>query len=282
MSQNSLPSLRAFRLPKHGGSEASCQDAFRIAPDLSAWRAAPLRQRKGAADGRPARARGRGRRQVWGGVGLRLRMAVADGASTTCCSGLWAQLLARAGVQYTVPWEDLGAFPERIKESRVAWAQGARTSLPANLPWYAEASLDLGAYATVVRVAVVGRNWEADGWGDSCLFHVRQGRPIQTLPPLTVADFAAAPCMLSSIPGRDGTLQGRQFMGSGVLEQGDALLLATDALSCWLIAQACFATAVEELMALDGEDAFAAWVADKRLHHSLKNDDTTLLIAEFV
>ena len=32
---------------------------------------------------------------------------------------------------------------------------------------------------------------------------------------------------------------------------------------------------------MDGRAAFASWVEDKRKHHGMKNDDTTLVLAEF-
>ena len=281
MRRSSCPYVRAYRLPKHGEPDSSCQDAFGIAPFVHTRRAASARPRSMAAPLSLDRANGAMRRQVWAGVGHRLRLAVADGATTTACSGPWAETLATAAVKYPAPWEDLEIFPARMRELRRAWAEQARASLPASIPWYAQTALDGGAFSTVVRVAVLGRGWEADGWGDSCLFHVRQGRPIQILPPMGVDDFAAAPCMVASVPGKDGHLREHLFSGSGILEQGDVLLLATDALACWLIDQGTFETSLEELLSMDGRAAFASWVEDKRKHHGMKNDDTTLVLAEF-
>jgi hypothetical protein len=68
---------------------------------------------------------------------------------------------------------------------------------------------------------------------------------------------------------------------TGKLEPGDSLLLATDALACWLLTTKAWAEALSEFRGLADEAAFSIWVEELRRERGLKNDDTTMVLVEF-
>src|SRR4051812_21505254 len=131
------PSLRfcSFRLSRQGCGPDECQDA------------------------------------VLGDAG-RGRFAVADGASESAHAGLWAQLLV---ADFVGRDDDPAGWAARLGPVRQRWAAAvAGEDADAAQPWFVEARMRQGAFATLlgVRVDAAG-GWEAVAVGDSCLFHVR-------------------------------------------------------------------------------------------------------------
>ena len=82
--------------------------------------------------------------------GDRFRFAVADGATETSFSGLWAQLLVRSFGAGTLRQAH---FDASLRPARVSWRR-AVSSKP--LPWYAEAKVLDGAYAALLGVELMG------------------------------------------------------------------------------------------------------------------------------
>ena len=259
MSGPLVPHLRGFKVPKIGETPASCQDA---------WRS----NHPGEGRFSPAN----------------LRVAIADGASTASASGLWSQILVDASVMGMAPWSRQIRRLSKIPILRHRWYYGARAALPKPLPWFAETALDRGAYSTLMKVQIKGNTWEAEGWGDSCLFHIRPGKPVQdpvqvkVVPNLKPEDFSEHPFLLASVPGHDQDLIRKMVLGKGDLQRGDVLLLATDALACWLLTTEAWPKTLQELNAIRSDEAFADWVEELRRERGLKNDDTTLVLVEFL
>ncbi len=120
------------------------------------------------------------------------KCAVADGATETSFSGLWAQLLVSGYVDGT-PTE---ALQER-------W----RSSLDGKiLPWYAEEKAQSGAFAALVGLTIedgdgsAGRTWEAEAIGDSCLVQVRDKKILAAFPLSKSEQFNSSPLLISSNP----------------------------------------------------------------------------------
>ena len=247
------PFVRGFRTAKKGEAMAACRDAW----DCSHDGPGPV----GAAP---------------------LLLAVADGASTASSSGLWALLLAQDAVTDPAPRDQIADWLGILPELRGRWREAAQATLTRPLSWCAEAALERGAFSTLLRVRVEGPVWTAEGWGDSCLFHLRAGRPLGAVPDLAPEAFALDPFLLSSSAGHDRDLAGSRVTGAGSLEPGDILMLATDALACWLVTTGAWAETVAAAAALYPPEAFGAWVDGLRESRGLKNDDTTLVIAEFL
>ena len=249
--------IRAFKTPKSGESPDSCRDAC--------WNNHYERKLPPPAC---------------------LRVAIADGASTASGSGLWAQLLARASVNGLngLPPGSWCVEPYRsrlLQRLRVKWHEQIRRLLPDPLPWFSQASLERGAFSSLMQVEVRDGTWTAEGWGDSCLFHLRGGQPVQVLPDLEPEAFNESPFLLASVRGHDKDLVKHLLTATGKLQPGDTLLLATDALACWLLTTKAWAETLREFKDLADVTAFTAWVGELRRERGLKNDDTTMVLVEF-
>jgi len=199
------------------------------------------------------------------------RFAIADGASESSYAADLAQLLVAAYVH------NPGAWSRWLPEVRRQWQAQA---VGPDLPWYAEAKLQEGAFATLLGLAFANGtgSWQAQAVGDSCLFQVRGGRLRRAFPVRCAAEFSNQPTLLGSRPVL--LRQGRTVRGRcrGKWREGDSMLLATDALAEWFMQE------VEQgrhpwraLLALQNADDFADWVARQRERRALRNDDVTLV-----
>src|SRR5579871_1339498 len=239
--------LQTFRLPKAGNTEAECEDASW--PETGEEREAP---------------------RV-------LRAAVADGATETLFSGLWASLLTRA---YSYA-PSHAAFLNALPALRADWQQ----RIEANpLPWYAEEKARSGAFATLLGLTLKTGHardvtyYECLAVGDSCLFHMRDAHLFRAFPLTRAADFNNSPYLLASHPLRNADLAEHLRSTAHRAVAGDTLLLLTDALAHWFL-QAIEADPArpDPLRNVTTPDAFAQLVQQEREAHRLRNDDTTLL-----
>jgi hypothetical protein len=233
-------SFTCFRLPRHGHGTDECQDAAAADPE-------------------------------------RGRYAVADGASESAFAGTWARLLVESFVAAGngaegMPW--LGQAQQRFAAA-VRRAPGEPEP-----PWYLETGLRQGAFATFLGVVLDGGGWRALAVGDSCLFQVRQDCLVQAFPVERSDDFGATPWLVGSRPAPVGAGGAPGLCRRGEWQSGDHLLLMTDALAQWFLAEAEAGRrpwqALERLQ-IGGPAAFAGWVNDQRGLRRLRNDDVTLL-----
>lgn len=203
------------------------------------------------------------------------RFAVADGASESAFAGPWARLLVEEFVRTPGSW---AAWLPALRE---CWAAevGGRP-----MAWYEEAKFQEGAFATLLAVqlgrpAGEGRPaWEAWAVGDSCLFHLREGRLLRAFPLDRSADFGTAPALVCSRPPAPQTRRPRRNSALGEWQPGDRLLLATDALAQWFLQQVeADRSPWEEVGRLETDAAFADWVGRLRDHEGMRNDDVTLV-----
>jgi hypothetical protein len=255
---------RTFRLPCQGHGLEECQDAL-------------------AADAR------------------RGRFAVADGAAESPYSSLWARLLVEEFVRQS---ERLPSWASWLPSLQERWTAAIRPPLSAacnspkatadsgpriaeggGVPWYLEAGLNQGAFATFLGLVIEENKWYAAAVGDSCLFQVRRDELICAFPVTRAADFSNAPWLVGSrtspseVPHKNGLQQ------LGDCQSGDRLWLMTDALAQWFLTQA--ESGGKPWQALgplaDGSDddsaqhAFAVWIEELRGARQLRNDDVTLV-----
>ena len=231
------------------------------------------------------------------------RFAIADGAAESPYSSLWAQLLVEEFVRQS---ERLPSWANWLPSLQERWSAhvtvherwAARVALPVNgtaqaterietaVPWYLEAGLIQGAFATFLGLVIEQRSWYAVAVGDSCLFHLRRNELIRVFPVTRAADFSNAPWLVGSrtspieVPHKYGLQQ------LGDCQAGDHLWLMTDALAQWFLTQAEAGSkpwlALAPLAQTDGDDAsaqqeFAAWIERLRSQRQLRNDDVALL-----
>ena len=193
--------------------------------------------------------------------------AVADGATESAFSGLWARTLVAALLARSSVGEE--AFAAAVEEGQAQWAAAVDDQLD-DRPWYVRAKAEEGAHATVLGVTVHEEGtWAAVSVGDCCLFHLRDERPIATWPYDDPEAFTHRPSLVASRPGRPVPAPRTT---SGRWQSGDALLLATDAVAAWLLRRGP--------VSVLGDDpaSFRQRVDQARKEGVLRNDDATLLV----
>lgn len=205
------------------------------------------------------------------------RFAIADGATESSFAGLWARLLVNRFLRQPVglkqPWADwLPPLQQR-------WNREVRSQ---PLPWYAEEKVDQGAYATFLGLVLQGERWQAVAVGDSCLFHVREGQLLQAFPVSRSEEFGNTPALVGSRATTPEMVQRRAVRAEGDWQVGDWLLLMTDALAQWFLAEGEADRrpweAVRQLLTGSAGPAdMSAWVEPLRQQGALRNDDVTFL-----
>jgi hypothetical protein len=247
---------QAFWLPKAGSTEDEFEDAF--------W---PMRL---PSDGEEERSD--------------FRIAIADGASETSFSALWAKLLVRSYAKGRL-------IPERFEPALKGLQQRWYTIVTRRpLPWYAEEKVKLGAAAALLGLHLReraakrhGGRWEATALGDCCLMQVRAGRVIKRFPIERASQFSNSPFLLSSNPSACEGWPERMRHATGRWLAEDCFYLMTDALAAWFLREKEDGhTPWEPLRALEtgGTPVFLDWIAQLRSAKRIRNDDVTLVRIE--
>jgi len=218
-----------------------------------------------------------------------VRFAVADGATETSFSSIWARGLTRAYGRGRLGDRSRGKAIARL---RAAWHRRVNGK---PLPWYAEEKVRMGAFSSLVGLTLTVRpsidrrhgQWEAMALGDSCLFHVRGVDLLAAFPLDGSEQFNNRPLLLSTNPDSDDSVLGQMAHKQGQWEATDVFYLMTDALACWLLRrQEENAKGLARLAELQTQDRFAEFVhrereeLDANGRPRLQNDDVTLVRIE--
>ncbi|MBY0526973.1 MAG: protein phosphatase 2C domain-containing protein [Gemmataceae bacterium] len=217
------------------------------------------------------------------------RFAIADGAAESSFAALWARLLVEA---FVTPGRELSVNGSWLAPLQQRWAADVDGL---TIPWYGEAKRSDGAFATFLGLVVTcadqyaggtcaGGTWRGAAVGDSCLFHVSEDGIQVAFPVCRAADFGNRPALLGSrSDARTCAVRAKEAWGTW--QSGDRLLLMTDALAQWFLAEAERGQqpwfAIEELQRFPNRpDALRSWLEDLRDRGSLRNDDVTLLVID--
>ncbi|MFF9983022.1 hypothetical protein [Streptomyces erythrochromogenes] len=236
--------------------------------------------------------------------------AVSDGASESLLAGAWARQLVQGAVASMASADDRqgkgedrpsASFVEDLLartagkwDDYIAEYQAERAARGRPITWYEQPGLDKGAFATLVAVRIrttladpgvpeAARHWtwHAFALGDSCLFHLRNGRLIASFPIADHDGFGITPQLLGSRNRDAALIADRASTANGELRMDDELLLATDALAAWLLSQPGTSSGGAGkqlgLLADLGEDLFAEWVQSERDKSRMRNDDVALI-----
>jgi hypothetical protein len=212
------------------------------------------------------------------------RCAVADGATESAFSRMWARQLVGefAGGRLTAP--DLAELP--LLGQRWARAVAHAVARDEGSAWFLEPKAADGAFAALVGLDL--RNsarrddagtYRAVALGDSCLVHVRGDRVVRAFPLGVSTAFSARPVLLPSCPAAADGFAAAIVRDAGTWQSGDAFYLMSDALACWFLAvtergERPWRT-IDRFAQAD-RAGFRAWVQTLR-SAALKNDDVTLL-----
>jgi hypothetical protein len=195
-----------------------------------------------------------------------LACAVADGATETSFSSVWARLLAEGYVR--------GAL--RTLDDVAALSPAWRSEIDAltrdkPLPWYAEEKLSYGSFAALVGLHLRrDGGWTALASGDCCVFHLRGGALTAAFPLDSADAFNNRPLLLSTLPERN-TAELRAI--SGRWQKDDVFFLASDALAQFLLRHPLVLDKFRTLRARSFAPLIERLRADKRC----RNDDMTFV-----
>lgn len=204
----------------------------------------------------------------------RCRVAVADGATESSFSALWAALLVESFVRGRAHGPE---FFNRLGAIRRLWRRKIRGR---PLPWYAAEKARRGAYAAFVGASLnaVNRGWRAVAIGDCCLLHVSGNRELSRSFPLTRSEeFGSSPFLVGSVKKADDDPLPYVRVTEGLLEPEDTLFFASDALAAWLLRCAERGEpAWAEIEGIRTQEEFERLVARAR-EDGTRNDDMTLV-----
>lgn len=205
------------------------------------------------------------------------RVAVADGATESSFSQLWASLLVENFVNGSSldPEELLASLPELRK----TWNEhvGKR-----DLPWYAKEKAQMGAFAAFLGLTVdlELQRWHAVAIGDCNLFLVDSGGPglrlVDAFPLVESKSFGMSPYLLGTSEERSKEASEHIITATGCLRPGDTFFLTSDALAAWLFSKYEKETPLWDTLAALDESSFAAMIDGAR-DDGLHNDDSTLV-----
>jgi hypothetical protein len=211
------------------------------------------------------------------------RCAVADGATETFYSGIWAKQLVRYFCKNSTPAPFDGDGFCRLQQR---WSTIVRRR---PLPWYAEEKVRLGASAAILGLVLcdeangdrISGNWQAVAVGDSCLFQMRGEEVLVRFPLAHSAAFTNRPNLLSSNPAHTGRIVDHVRNMDGTWQAGDAFYLMTDALACWFMREDEGGRmpwrVLRDLNTCNQVQHFREWVEAVRKEGAMRNDDVTLL-----
>lgn len=237
---------KEFWLPKSGSSASEYEDASAVAKDKS-------------------------------------RFAVADGATETSFSGVWAKQLVRA---FTDKRLSVPIGLEELKPLQSKWQKIVHRH---PLPWYAEEKAYDGAFAAFVGLEFLDeyaetgpqKIWRATAAGDSCLIQVRNDEIVQAFPLANSASFNDRPNILCSAIGGNGTCEVISKSGGHLLSE-DAFFLMTDAIACWFFKEYEQGNKPWNLLDTQDDASFEKFVSRLRSENKMKDDDVTLVQVDVI
>ncbi len=244
---------QAFWLPKSGSAEEEYEDAF--------WpKQMPTDREADVSD---------------------FRVAVADGATETSFSALWAKLLVRSYAEGQLSPERFAASLQKLQER---WRKAVSRK---PLAWYAEEKVRSGAAAAFVGLHLSNREaesyeglWEASALGDCCLIQIRGGQVIERFPIKSASEFSNSPFLMLSNPSASEGWQERLRTISGSWLSDDSFYLMSDALAAWFMRDEESGGAPWEILRDLGtadSQTFPDWISELRSTHHIRNDDVTLV-----
>jgi len=204
----------------------------------------------------------------------RFDCAIADGATESSFSGLWARIL----VEGLREESDV----RKLRERFLACVENK------TLEWYAEEKLLEGAFAAVAILSIsedgeAQGSWNVQAIGDCCVMHIREGQLVTSFPIDDPEAFNNSPVLLTSSMHAPSD-QDAFTKISQKWCTGDKFWLMTDALACWTLKRhRDYGDSLQLLDTIDNVDALRELVKSQRAMTDddsrpyLKNDDVTLM-----
>jgi hypothetical protein len=224
------------------------------------------------------------------------RFSVADGATESSFAERWAQALVKQFVG--TPPKHIRVNPVPLEEWLVPLQQEWHRSIPWDrLPWYAEEKARNGAFSTFLGIEITpaptrfklldlfrsrkGIRWHALAVGDSCFFHIRNDALAKSFPFQKSEQFNSRPLLISSNPKRNGPVWKSIQTCEGDCLNKDLFILATDALSQWILKEhEAGRKPWNTLAQIKNQNDFVEFV-DCQRKNGMRNDDVTLVLCHW-
>jgi len=157
----------------------------------------------------------------------KIKIAVADGATESSFSKEWANILVEKYSSSNFEITDNKFFEEAFKD----WESYINQK---KLSWFATEKLNNGAFAAFLglNIDLESNTYKVEAIGDCCLFLIRNNQIATTFPLTNFEDFTNNPTLLST---RDINSLSNFKNISGELLPGDMLIMASDALSAFIL-----------------------------------------------
>ena len=208
-------------------------------------------------------------------------ISLSDGASESYDSKSWARMLVQNFVNspsFSSDW---------VKTVQEAYVAGVDFQ---NLSWSKQLAFERGSFATLVGVNCTSSSSgvEIFSIGDSLAVLVRDGRYFQSYPFDTPEQFDARPVLLSTLSHLNKFTDDDQFLSSEhkqiwETQQGDLILLVTDAVGQWLLREINHEpSSIDRLLQINTEEQFEDLVVEMRSERRMKLDDSTMIRLEIV
>lgn len=205
--------------------------------------------------------------------------AIADGVSSAIFSKRWADILTARAVAEPPTVDDSESFTAWLADGRKQWLGSIDVG---KLTWHQRPKIKAGAFSTLlcVQVSRGGDQPTLSAWavGDCCMFHVRDSAMLRSFPMERSEQFAVdTPAIGSNDTNKDHLLSFSST--SERCAVGDLIVLATDAIACWMLAELEAGRAVDwESFFTISEDDWKQHIIELRNQGTIRVDDTTLVL----
>ena len=208
------------------------------------------------------------------------RFAVTDGATEAFHAQQWARNLAEHWVrnESTLTLEDFRKWvAEEGRELHDSWSG-------LTLSWYSEEKAHTGSFAAFVGVELDLKtdapSWQAIALGDTCLLHCRGSALLQSLPLSRSESFNSTPVLVASkVALHESTMQS-VVIDSGSCENGDVLLLMSDAAASWCLQRFENGDFDPDFLTARTDEELQRFFDDERQAGRIRNDDLAIMRIE--
>jgi len=209
------------------------------------------------------------------------RFALTDGATEAFHAQQWARNLAEHWVQIeaTLTLEEFRKWvAAEGRELHDSW-NGL------TLSWYSEEKARTGSFAAFAGVELdlktATPSWKAIALGDTCLLHCRGGALLKSLPLSGSEGFNSGPVLVASDSSLHESSMQSVVTDSGTFQDGDVLLLMSDAASLWCLQR--FENGdldVSEFLSAKSDEELREFFDAERLAGRIRNDDLAIVRIE--
>jgi hypothetical protein len=214
------------------------------------------------------------------------KYAIADGASTAYQSGEWAVALTSAYIaEFPRLADSQPRFEERVPVVQKWMTRQASSWTQQQSPsqkWYERDAAERGSAAAFLGLQLAPRNgvamWESIAIGDCCLFHVGDGQLRKSFPLSKPEEFTDRPALLPTAAEPLGRALESVRVAHGTAHPGDLFILASDAVSEWLLRLAAHYPGAWSRIGNITSWTFEQLISGLRQSGQINNDDATLAV----